>query len=370
MTLEQIAQQFDVHGRLASMRPTTSGNVNDTYIAVFRTHFSEERIIIQRVNQHVFHHPEWIMDNMKLLTLHCHEQLLRESEEADRIWQLPKIIPCKNGQDFFEDEDGGHWRALTLIASATSFDTAQSAEHAFETGCVLGQFHRLISGMDPTRLHDTLPGYHNTPEYLGKYDQTLATAHARDLIQSTEQVRGLHKFIETRRGFVPVLQNALRNGELTMRLIHGDPKVSNFMIDDDTGKGTAIIDLDTVKPGLIHYDFGDELRSLCNRAGEETQDLSSVVFDLDLCDAFIRGYTVQARGFLTENDRKYLYDSIRLITLELGIRFFQDHLAGNLYFKVRVPEQNLHRAAVQFRLCESIEIRKRQIMQILSEAFA
>ena len=369
MKPEQIAQQFDVQGRLASLRPTTSGNVNDTYIAVFRTHFSEERIILQRVNQHVFHHPEWIMDNMKILTQHCHEQLLRESDDADRIWQLPRIIPCRDGQDFFTDDNGDHWRALTLIASATSYDIAQSEEHAFEGGCVLGQFHRLISGIDPSRLHDTLPGYHNTPEYLAKYDQTVATAKAKTLLRCSEQTRSLHKFIEARRAFVPVLQDALGRGELILRLIHGDPKVSNFMIDDDTGKGTAMIDLDTVKPGLIHYDFGDALRSLCNRVGEETQDLSNVVFDLDLCDAFIRGYITQARGFLTENDRKYLYDSIRLITLELGIRFFQDYLAGDVYFKVRVPEQNLNRAAVQFRLCESIEIRKRQIVQILNEAF-
>lgn len=370
MTPEQIAQQFDLHGRLASIRPTTSGNVNDTYIAVFRTHFSEERVIIQRVNHHVFVRPDWIMENMRILTQHCHEQLLRESEDADRIWQLPRIIPSKAGEDLFKDEDGNFWRAMTLIASASTFDIAQSEEHAYETGVVLGQFHRLISGIDPARLHDTLPGYHETPKYLEKYDQTIASAKARELMRGSEQVRSLHKFIEARRDFIPVLQNALSAGEIKTRLIHGDPKVSNFMIDDDTGKGTAMIDLDTVKPGLIHYDFGDALRSLCNREGEETQDLSGVAFDLDFCDAFIRGYTAHAKGFLTANDRKYLYDSIRLIALELGLRFFQDHLAGNVYFKIRLPEQNLHRANVQFRLCESIEIRKRQIVKILDEAFA
>ncbi|MCC7300564.1 MAG: aminoglycoside phosphotransferase family protein [Verrucomicrobia bacterium] len=370
MTPEQIAQQFELHGRLASMRPTTSGNVNDTYIAVFRTHFSEERVIIQRVNHLVFTRPDWIMENMRLLTQHCHEQLLRESDDADRIWQLPRIIPSKNGQDMFKDDTGNYWRAMTLIASASSFDTAQSEEHAYEIGVVLGQFHRLISGIDPASLHDTLPGYHETPKYLEKYDQTAAGEKARELFRTSEQVRSLHKFIDARRGFVPVLQNALDTGELKMRLIHGDPKVNNFMIDDYTGKGTAIIDLDTVKPGLIHYDFGDALRSLCNRKGEEAEDISGVAFDLNFCDAFIRGYMVYAKGFLTENDRKYLYDSVRLIPLELGMRFFQDHLAGNIYFKIRSPDQNLHRAVVQFRLCESIEIRKRQIKQILTEAFA
>jgi Ser/Thr protein kinase RdoA (MazF antagonist) len=366
----KIAEQFDVSGRLASIRPTGSGNVNDTYLAVFRTHFSEERIIIQRVNGHVFAHPEWIMENMSILTNHCHKQLQSESEAADRIWQLPRIVPCRDGQDFFRDDNGDFWRALTLIASATSYDVAQSAEHAYEIGTVLGQFHRLVSGMNPLSLRDTLPGFHETTKYMELYDKVVQTPEARDLAESSLEVRNLQRFVEERREFSSVLQRALDAGELSLRLIHGDPKISNIMIDDDTGKGTAIIDLDTAKPGLIHYDFGDALRSLCNRSGEETAELGKVAFDLDLCEAFVRGYIAQARDFLTDNDKRYLYDSIRLITFELGLRFFQDYLAGNVYFKVKSPEQNLQRAQVQFKLCESIETRKRQIQEVLELALA
>lgn len=172
-------------------------------------------------------------------------------------------------------------------------------------------------------------------------------------------------FIEERRGFAATLQKALDSGELKLRMMHGDPKVNNIMIDDFTGKGTAMIDLDTVSPGLIHYDFGDALRSICNHAGEDEQNLSNVVFDLDLCAAFCKGYMAHARNFLTAADRSYLYDSIRLITFELGLRFFQDYLAGSVYFKIRQPEQNLNRARVQFRLCESIEARERPIRDLL-----
>ncbi|MDF7823491.1 aminoglycoside phosphotransferase family protein [Pontiellaceae bacterium B12227] len=367
MTPTKIAEQFEVGGQLASIRPTGSGNVNDTYLAVFRTHFSEERIIVQRVNSHVFSQPEWIMENMSILMNHCHKQLQAENDVADRIWQLPRIVPCKSGQDFFIDKEGQYWRALTLIASATSYDVAQSAEHSFEVGTVLGQFHRLISGMNPLSLRDTLPGFHETPRYLEQYDKTIQTGDAQELLEGSMEVRNLHRFIEERREFAGTLQSALDKGELRLRLIHGDPKVSNVMIDDDTAKGTAIIDLDTAKPGLIHYDFGDALRSLCNRAGEETQELGKVVFDLDLCEAFVRGYVAYAKEFLTRNDMEYLYDSIRLITFELGLRFFQDHLAGNVYFKVKSPEQNLHRAMVQFRLCESIETRKRKIQEVIHQ---
>jgi Ser/Thr protein kinase RdoA (MazF antagonist) len=164
-----------------------------------------------------------------------------------------------------------------------------------------------------------------------------------------------------------VLENAKERGELRLRPIHGDPKISNIMIDDATGKGTCIIDLDTVKPGLIHYDFGDCLRSSCNPAGEETLNLKSVLFDMDLCEAIVKGYMACARSFLTDADREYLYDGIRLITFELGLRFFADYIAGNVYFNTRYDEQNLNRARVQFKLAESIEARESQIQGILNK---
>lgn len=370
MNLNELAVQFDVSGQLASICPTGNGNVNDTYLAVFRTHFSEERIIIQRVNTHVFAKPEWIMENMSILTNHCHKQLEAENDVADRIWQLPRIVPCKNGLAYYQDNEGGFWRALTLIASATSYETAQSAEHAYEVGVVLGQFHRLVSEMNPMSLRDTLPGFHETPDYLAKYDAILRTDQTAKITGYSLEVRNLIRFIDDRRPMVPVLEDAVKRGELSRRLIHGDPKVGNIMIDNDTGKGTAIIDLDTVKPGLIHYDFGDALRSICNISGEETAELGNVVFDLDLCSAFVRGYMVHAGAFLTDNDRKYMYDSIRLITFELGLRFFTDYLAGNVYFKVSSIGQNLQRAKVQFKLCESIEMRKQQIQSELSRAMS
>ena len=202
---------------------------------------------------------------------------------------------------------------------------------------------------------------------MAKYDDTLQRVpQAKERLNASMEARRMAMFIEERRGFAATLQNAMQKGELALRLMHGDPKVNNIMIDDFTGKGTAMIDLDTVSPGLIHYDFGDALRSICNPAGEEEQNLSKVVFDLDLCSAFCKGYMAHARAFLTAADRHYLYDAIRLITFELGLRFFQDYLAGSVYFKIRQPEQNLNRARVQFRLCESIEARERPIRELLA----
>ena len=360
-----LAPQFDVAGRLVRVIPHSGGNVNDTYLAIFRTTFSEERFILQRLNRNVFASPEAVMQNMKVVTEHAHKRLEAEAHLADRIWQLPRVIPAKNGDDYVVDTQGDFWRAISLIASAHAYEKVQNLEHAHEAGFVLGQFQRIISDIPIDQLSDTLPGFHITPRYLAKLDAALETPEGQARLKSSADAEHCYRFIQKRREWANVLVDAEASGALQARPIHGDPKIANIMIDDDTGKGTCMIDLDTVKPGLVHYDFGDCLRSCCNAAGEETLDLSQVVFDTDLCDSIVRGYMTFARSFLTEADLHYQYDSIRLITFELGVRFFADFISGNVYFKVQNEGQNLNRAMVQLKLCESIETRESVIRKIL-----
>jgi Ser/Thr protein kinase RdoA (MazF antagonist) len=165
-----------------------------------------------------------------------------------------------------------------------------------------------------------------------------------------------------------VLEEARARGDLGLRTTHGDPKVGNIMIDEATGRGTCIVDLDTVQPGLVHYDIGDAMRSVCNPAGEDASELGSVIFDLELFSMIYRGYQAHAKDFLSQADHRHLFDCIHLIPLELGIRFLADHLAGDVYFKVRYPGHNLRRALVQFKLAESIEAREPSIRKVLGES--
>lgn len=362
-----IALEFDVEGRMVSVTPTGSGNVNDTFIAIFRTTFSEFRFIIQKLNTKVFPSPEAVMHNMKLITEHIQKRLEAECEDSDRIWQIPRIIPTKDGRDFLYDDEGGCWRAISLIASATAYEEIQNLEHAQESGFVLGQFQRLLSDVPVEQLKDTLPGFHVTPGYLPGYDAALASDDGQKLLKTSSTAKHCCTFVDEHREWCDILEAAQRSGELKLRPIHGDPKVANIMIDDATGKGTCVIDLDTVKPGLIQYDFGDCLRSCCNPAGEDAKKLSNVIFDTELCESIVRGYMKFAREFLTDADRGYMYESIRLLTFELGLRFFADYLAGDVYFKVRREGQNLQRARVQFKLCESIETRESVIRGIIDK---
>ena len=199
-----------------------------------------------------------------------------------------------------------------------------------EVGYALGMFHHLISDLPVENLADTLEGFHITPRYLRHYDEVLARNACSQVPRSgllpavCERAKGLCRMSS---------KTAKAQGRLRLRPIHGDPKVNNVMIDSATGQAISMVDLDTVKPGLVHYDIGDCLRSCCNPLGEETSRWEAVRFEPDLCRAILQGYLPLARAFLTANDYAYLFDAIRLIAFELGLRFFTDYLEGNVYFK-------------------------------------
>ena len=212
-------------------------------------------------------------------------------------------------------------------------------------------FHHLISDLPTEELADTLENFHIAPAYLAELDAVIRrTAPITDA-----RVNEALAFVDARREGLDVLEQACARGELKRRPIHGDPKINNVMIDDRTGHAVGLIDLDTVKPGLLHYDIGDCLRSCCNRLGEETATPEQVVFDLGLCRSILEGYLKVGRSFLSDDDVRHLPACIRLIPLELGLRFLSDHLSGDTYFKTERAGHNLDRAWVQFALTRSIE---------------
>jgi Ser/Thr protein kinase RdoA (MazF antagonist) len=192
-----------------------------------------------------------------------------------------------------------------------------------------------------------------------------ASARPRRAVASSELLHGL-AFVEARWNLTRVLEQARREGKLVTRPIHGDTKLNNFLFDTRTGKVVSLIDLDTVQPGLIHYDIGDCLRSCANPAGESPQDPGAVRFDLDICCALLENYLAETRHFLTRHDYDYLYDAIRLIPFELGLRFLTDHLEGDHYFKTEWSGQNLRRALVQFRLTASIEAGEQALKSLIA----
>jgi hypothetical protein len=357
--IAEAAEQFRPQGRIIDIREYGNGNINKTFLVTLDNE-GAKYFVLQCINTQVFRHPELVMQNIRILTEHMHGRL-RTVSPAGRRWEVHRVLSAQEGRDFWLGPDGSFWRAISFIDRSRSFDTIRNIEHAGEAGYALGMFHNLLSDLPPEKLSDTLKGFHITPLYLVHYNEVLAK-HEPD---RSPEVDHCLRFISERSAFADVLENAKTRGKLCLRVIHGDPKVNNIMIDTDTKKAVCIIDLDTVRPGLAHYDIGDCLRSGCNPMGEETEQLEQVCFDLDLCRAILQGYLSIAREFLTLNDFDFLYDSIRLLTFELGLRFFTDFLEGNSYFKVRHPEHNLARALVQFKLTESIESQETAIRNII-----
>jgi Ser/Thr protein kinase RdoA (MazF antagonist) len=410
--LVTVTEQFKSPGRVTDIREYGDGNINQTFLVTLDGE-AERRFILQRINTRVFPRPELVMSNLRTVTEHVRLRLEATPARLDRFlvgsngskpafpwaegrgegaclngfppslalphegrgkhdataarasrrWEVPRLLLTKDAHDHWIDPGGSFWRAISFIEAARSFDTIQDAQHAREVGIALGMFHGLIADLPIERLADTLEGFHITPRYLCHFDEALTKCGAN---HSSEVEYGL-RFVNQRRAWAHVLEQAKAQGRLKLRPIHGDPKVNNVMIDTDTGQAVGIIDLDTVKPGLVHYDIGDCLRSCCNPLGEESEHWEAVRFEPDLCQIILTGYLSRAREFLTAGDFEYLFDAIRLIAFELGLRFFTDYLEGNVYFKIRHPEHNLARALVQFKLTASIEAQEAAIRTIIQD---
>lgn len=366
-----IAARFAPGGRILDLRPYGRGNINDTFlvtgggVSLSAASDSSEKwhFILQRLNLRVFRRPELIMANLATVAEHLQKRLENEPLPAGRRWVVPRVLRAKDGQDHFIDWHGSFWRALSFIDNARTLDILDNIHQAQEVGYALGLFHRLLCDLPPDRLAETLPGFHVTPLYLRHFDEVVAHCHP----PFSPEAAWCLKFIEERRALASVLEDAKARGKLRLRPIHGDPKVNNVMLDTATGRAVGMIDLDTVQPGLVHYDLGDCLRSGANPLGEEPPDWQQVRFDPDLGRAILAGYLSQAVDFLSGHDWEFLFEAIRLIPFELGLRFFTDYLEGNVYFKTAHPEHNLRRALVQFRLTESIEAQEGAIRAILKD---
>ena len=363
INLPSAAEQFRKGDRITDIRDFGSGNINNTFLMTcgigrFQTC---PKVVLQQLNTHVFKHPELVMKNISIVTDHIRKRLEDVPPEAGRKWEVPAVLKSKEGKDHWISDDGSFWRAISCIEDVRSLEVIEDMEHAQEAGYALGMFHELLSDLPAEKLADTLEGFHVIPLYLEHYNKVLAGADVPD----SPEVDHCREFIEKRREGSAVLEDAKKEGRLHMRVTHGDPKINNILVDISTGKAVSIVDLDTVKPGLVHYDIGDCLRSACNMSGEEMDDWKRVRFDIDICRAVLSGYCSAAKKSFTKNDMEYLYDAIRLLPFELGIRFFTDYLEGNVYFKVKDEKHNLLRALVQFRLTESIESQEDNIREMI-----
>jgi Ser/Thr protein kinase RdoA (MazF antagonist) len=329
--------------------PLGQGNINDTW----RVELIDGRqLVLQRLHPRVFADPGAVIANMRIVTTY----LNRNTEPGISFLRL---VPNPEGRDHYFDPAGHCWRMLTHIDNTRTLDTLENPAQAEEIGSLLGRFHLLTTEIDPVTLADPLPDFHITPRYLEHFD--LVRSKAR---KENEAEDFCCRRIEELRPSGSILEQA--RGRLSHRVIHGDPKVANFLFAAEDDRVVSLIDFDTVKPGLLLHDLGDCLRSCCNPLGEGPVDPAATVFDPDYFQALMTGYLRQAAHLLTPADKDLLVTAVALISFELGLRFFTDHLAGDRYFKVSRRGQNLHRALVQFHLNHSICAKKGELERRLA----
>lgn len=346
-SLRGIAEHFAGGQSVLAVEPLGNGLINDTYAAATAT----GRFVLQRLNSEVFARPDWVMANLRCLTAHA-----ARCAETSGL-QVPGLLTGANGADVLIDDQGFSWRALEYLGPSESREALSCPAEATAVGEALARFHRLCADLPGEALHDTLPGFHITPTYYQTYlqrlEQPLRVAADADFGECVA-------YIERHAAAIPVLEQAKQRGELVERVIHGDPKLNNFLFRPGSDSIIGLIDLDTVKPGLPHYDIGDCLRSCCHTDGDR--------FDLSTARRVLGGYLTVCGDLIDAAADESLYAAIWLIPFELGLRFFSDYLDGSRYFKVSDPLHNLRRALAQFRLCDSIAKQRAALESSISKA--
>ena len=348
--LSTVFQNFGIHGSYLDSRPYGNGHINDTWVAAFSQSGTRVRYIFQRINRRIFKDPVAVMDNILRVTGEARRQLIKAGV-PDTSRRTLSVIPAIDGRHFYEDEEGGYWRCYPFIEGARTYDIIQNTRQAYEAARAFGEFQNLVAGLEGPRLHETIPNFHNTRSRFERLKEVVEGDPQGRLASATPE----WKSIREREGLVDVLLSLQADGRIPERITHNDTKLNNVMIDDATETGICVVDLDTVMPGLVLYDFGDMVRTATSPAAEDETDLSKVCMQMPMFEALVRGYLSTAGAFLNDAEKSHLAFSGKLIALEIGIRFLTDHLEGDVYFKIKRPNHNLDRCRTQLALVKSIE---------------
>jgi hypothetical protein len=334
--------------------PYGSGHINDSYCAIFEHRGATTRYLLQRINHHIFKNPVTLMENIERVTAHLGAQV---ADDPDHDRRALRLIPPRAGGVLHVDAEGNYWRAYQFIGNATTYNSVQSPDQAFQAARAFGEFQRMLADLPPPRLHDTIPDFHHTPKRFAALEQAIGSDVAGRAAGATPDI----EFALARKSLAPRLVEA----GLPERVTHNDTKINNVLLDDATGAGTCVIDLDTVMPGLAAYDFGDMVRTATSPAPEDERDLDRVNMEFPLFEALARGYLSSAGAFLTPAEKESLAFAGKLITFEIGIRFLTDYLSGDTYFKVHREGHNLDRCRAQFKLVQSIEFQEDRMAELI-----
>ncbi len=359
---KKVASNFKVAGEFVSCEPYGEGHINQTFLLIMNENGKNVKYILQRINSNLFTNVEKLMNNIKLVTEFAREQIAKEGGNPDR--ESLTVVLTKDDKAYYFDGEN-YFRVYIFIDDATAYQVVEKPEHFYESAVAFGNFANLLAKFDASQLYESLPNFHNTVKRF----EALEKAIEDNISGRKDEVSAEIKFALDRKDLVSKIVSKLESGEIPLKVTHNDTKLNNVLIDNDSGKAVAVIDLDTIMPGTICYDFGDSIRFGCNPAAEDEQDLSKVNFSIELFEQYVKGYMSALKNSMTQSEADNLALGAIMMTYECGIRFLADHLNGDTYFRIKREGHNLDRTRTQFKLVSDMEARFDEMNAIVNKYY-
>jgi Ser/Thr protein kinase RdoA (MazF antagonist) len=347
--LQDISKHFQIYGEILHAETCKIGHINETYSATYDQGGTRVRYIHQKINRGVFKDPETVMDNVVRVTKHLRKKL-ETMQARDITRRCLTIVPTRDGKSAYRDAAGDYWRTFVFVEGVQTFESVQSPHQALEVGRAFGFFQNLLVDLPGPRMADTIPHFHNTRKRFQAFQKAVEQDHLNRAASAKSEI----DFALEQEAIVDVILDAMAKKKIPERITHNDTKFNNVMLDTVTGQAMCVVDLDTVMPGCVLYDFGDMVRTATSPTMEDELDLSKVRMQMPMFKKLAEGYLETAGPFLTKTEKSYIAFAGKLITLTIGLRFLTDHLAGDNYFRIHRPGHNLDRCRTQFKLVQSI----------------
>lgn len=352
--LKLVFNQFEHIAELKSYEELTSGHINDTYLIK-----TEKKIayILQCINHEVFKDVPGLVSNKVYVSHHLQKKLAHlPKKELER--RVLSFVNTKKGDSYYyKDPKGNYWNMMIYIGNSKTFETITNEEVAYEGGKLFGDFLNLTSDFDASKLIEVIPKFHDMSFRFSQFEEALKIASPERL----EQAKKYIVQVEILKEEMHILQQLKESGEIKLRVTHNDTKISNALFDLNN-KGLCVIDTDTVMPGIVHYDFGDAIRTICNTAAEDENNLDLVNFNLKYYKAYEKGFLEEMEQSLSSIELKYLPLGAKTMIFIMGLRFLTDYLNNDIYYKTTSSEHNLDRAKNQFKLIESFSEKFKKII--------
>ncbi len=358
--LKKIFNLFAAVGSFHNSYPYGSGHIHDTFL-IETTEKNNDDYILQRLNVKIFRNIPELQHNIERVTAHLQSKI-RNRPGSNIKRECLRLVLSKDGRSWVVDKDGNYWRMYIYIPGHRSYNLVDSPEKAFEGGKAIGRFQAMLADMPGGPLYETIPWFHNT----GKRLETLDLKIKENPVSRVENVREDIDQVQRRAEEMKIILKLGNEGKLPLRITHNDTKFNNILLDEND-KALCVIDLDTVMPGYVHYDFGDAVRTAANTASEDEKDLSKIRMDINRFKAYAEGYLSEIGEMLNNTEKVYLAFAPLVITFTIAVRFLTDYIDGDNYFKIQHECHNLERARAQLRLVISMEEQYEDMKRIISK---